>query len=111
MTLRRREFLGLAAGMGAALVGAPALVGLSRKTGPRISGGFADDGSTTGHALRDGTARWTSTSTVRVPVVIVGSGIAGLSAAWSSTGAGLVILSCSNWRTAPEATRARGATT
>ena len=96
MTLSRREFLGavaavagVGAGVGAgglasarSFVAAPALIGLPRKSGRTITGGFADDGMATGHALRDGTLHAAPSRTVRVPVVIVGGGIAGLSAAW-----------------------------
>jgi protoporphyrinogen oxidase len=81
--LSRREFLGVVGGIGATrLVGAPSLIGLTRKTGRVITGGFADDGIATGHALRDGTLAPPNTPPVRVPVVIIGGGIAGLSAAW-----------------------------
>jgi glycine/D-amino acid oxidase-like deaminating enzyme len=76
--------------LAAALVGggvplvAPALVGLKRKSPRTIAGGFVDDGGAVGHRLRDGTltgggARGPET---RVPVVIVGGGMAGLSAGW-----------------------------
>ncbi|HYD51803.1 MAG TPA: FAD-dependent oxidoreductase, partial [Gemmatimonadaceae bacterium] len=61
---------------------APALIGLTRKSPPRIAGGFVDDGGATGHRLRDGAAMPAVRRTVRTGVVIVGAGIAGLSAAW-----------------------------
>ena len=83
MRLSRREFLGVVSSAGVAgLVGAPSLVGLTRKTARVITGGFADDGMATGHALRDGTLAPRPGLAVRLPVVIVGGGIAGLSAAW-----------------------------
>lgn len=60
-----------------------ALVGLTAKAGRQITGGFADSSHVAGHRLRDrllpdaaGRER------VKVPVVIVGGGIAGLSAGW-----------------------------
>ncbi|HEX9939625.1 MAG TPA: FAD-dependent oxidoreductase [Longimicrobium sp.] len=71
--LTRREFLG-----GLASV---ALAGCAPKTDRALAGGFVDDGGARGHALRGG--RFPAPRrTVRVPVVIVGGGIAGLSAAW-----------------------------
>ncbi len=80
MTLSRREFLGVVGAAG--LVGAPSLIGLPRKTDRAITGEFADDGMATGHALRSGSFTAKPSRVVRVPVVIVGGGIAGLSAAW-----------------------------
>jgi phytoene dehydrogenase-like protein len=61
---------------------APALVGLSRKSPPRIAGGFVDDGGAAGHRLRDRAPVAAPRRTVRASVAIVGAGIAGLSAAW-----------------------------
>lgn len=90
MTISRREFV--LGGVGAAAAGAvvlassvaraPALLGLSRKGSSGITGGFVNDGSTLGHRLRDHGSWPASRVTRRVPVVIVGGGIAGLSAAW-----------------------------
>ena len=72
-----------AAGLVAAkLTGAPALLGLGRKSGPRITGGWVNESAALGHRLRDGASMPAPRRTVRVPVVIVGGGIAGLSAAW-----------------------------
>jgi phytoene dehydrogenase-like protein len=45
-------------------------------------GDFVDDGLTVGHRVRDRVIRTPAVETVRVPVVIVGGGMAGLSAAW-----------------------------
>ena len=60
-----------------------ALVGLSVKGATRsIAGGFVNDGSAMGHQLRDRTLLVSPKQTVAMPVVIVGGGIAGLSAAW-----------------------------
>jgi phytoene dehydrogenase-like protein len=73
--LSRRAFLG-------ALLAAPALAGCTRKSGHVIAGGFADDGSDRGHALRDGTATRGAREHRRVAVAIVGGGIGGLSAGW-----------------------------
>lgn len=81
MTTRRDALKQLAA-LAAAPAVAPALVGLTPK-GRVIAGGFADDHSTTGHALRDGRLTTSaSRPTRRVTVAIVGGGIGGLSAAW-----------------------------
>jgi glycine/D-amino acid oxidase-like deaminating enzyme len=78
MSVSRREFV-------AALIGAPALLGLTRK-GRTIAGGFVDDGMSVGHAIRDRRrVAPESTSNAprrRIPIAIVGGGIAGLSAAW-----------------------------
>ena len=94
MSLSRRRFVmggvvaaaagttALAAAAVARVRGAPALLGLARKSGARIAGSFVNESAALGHRLRDG-ASWPSPRlTRRVPVVIVGGGIAGLSAAW-----------------------------
>lgn len=66
----RREFLG-----------APGLL-LGLKSGRAIAGSFVNDSHVLGHRLRDRQAFRTPERTIKVPVVIVGGGIAGLSAAW-----------------------------
>ncbi len=70
MTGTRRQFL------------SAALVGLARKTDRPIAGGFIDDGHQMGHKLRDRARFAPAKQTIKIPVVIVGGGIAGLSAAW-----------------------------
>src|SRR4051794_13392665 len=81
--INRRQFLSATAGMLAASVAAPALVRLSRKAPRPIVGGFVDDAGAAGHALRDGRPSARRAAIVaRHAVVIVGGGIAGLSAAW-----------------------------
>ncbi|HVH12398.1 MAG TPA: FAD/NAD(P)-binding protein, partial [Longimicrobium sp.] len=65
----------------AALAAAP-FVACGRKTERPIAGGFVDDGGARGHRLRDGAASDPPRRTERVPLVIVGGGMAGLSAAW-----------------------------
>jgi len=70
LTGTRRQFL------------SAALVGLARKTDRPIAGGFIDDGHQMGHRLRDRALFSPAKQTVKIPVVIVGGGIAGLSAAW-----------------------------
>jgi hypothetical protein len=66
-----------------------ALVGLTRKSQRRIEGGFVHESQDTGHRLRDGGAFPSPRETRRSPVVIVGAGIAGLSAAWRLATKGL----------------------
>jgi phytoene dehydrogenase-like protein len=65
----------------AALAAAP-FVACGRKTDRRIEGGFVDDGGARGHRLRDRASTAAPRRTERVPLVIVGGGMAGLSAAW-----------------------------
>lgn len=86
---RRAFIIVAAAGATAVAIGAAALVGLTRKGGRPLAGGFVDDGSAAGHALRDGSAAPAVRERRRVPVVIVGAGIAGLSAAWWLRRAGM----------------------
>ncbi|MBI3790828.1 MAG: NAD(P)-binding protein [Gemmatimonadetes bacterium] len=64
------------------VAGAAALVGLTRKGAPAIAGGFVEDDGPVGHRIRDGIAPGAVRERRRVPLVIVGGGIAGLSAAW-----------------------------
>ena len=85
----RRTFLvaggaAIAAGVAIAarFTNAPALLGLGRKSGPRITGGWVHENAALGHRLRDRAPMPAPRRRVRVPVVIVGGGIAGLSAAW-----------------------------
>jgi glycine/D-amino acid oxidase-like deaminating enzyme len=59
-----------------------ALIGLTAKGEPSIAGGFVNDAFPLGHRIRD-RARFSAASRVeKFPIVIVGGGIAGLSAAW-----------------------------
>jgi glycine/D-amino acid oxidase-like deaminating enzyme len=67
----RREFFG-----------APALIGLWRKTDRKITGGFVNDSFPLGHRLRDRAAFRAPAQQLRIPIVIVGGGMAGLNAAW-----------------------------
>ncbi len=84
MTTRREALRTLGA-----LAAAPALVGLTAK-GRVIGGGFVDDDSGIGHALRDGTLALPPARPVRrVAVAIVGGGIGGLSAGWRLDALGL----------------------
>src|SRR5262245_54458973 len=70
LRLNRRQFFGLT------------LLGITRKSGREIGGGFVHESIAIGHRLRDG-ARFAMPQRERkVPIVIVGGGIAGLSAAW-----------------------------
>lgn len=65
----------------AALAAAP-FVACARRTERVVEGGFVDDGGARGHRLRDRASLPAPRRTERVPVVIVGGGMAGLSAAW-----------------------------
>jgi hypothetical protein len=62
--------------------GSAALVGLSLKTDRPIAGSFVNDSFPMGHLLRDRASFAPAKHIERFPVVIVGGGIAGLSAAW-----------------------------
>ena len=69
----RRQFLGLSSA---------ALIGLSQKSERPIAGSFVNDSFQAGHHLRDRASFPAPKREEKVPVVIVGGGIAGLSAAW-----------------------------
>ena len=69
----RREFCAL---------GAAALVGLSVKGYRTVAGEFVNDSFQAGHLLRDHAAFPAPRQVIRIPLVIVGGGMAGLSAAW-----------------------------
>ncbi|HEY1423352.1 MAG TPA: FAD-dependent oxidoreductase [Candidatus Acidoferrum sp.] len=73
MKVGRRKFLG---------AGSAALVGLSLKSEKKIEGSFVNEAAATGHLLRDRKPFPPAKQTVKTPVVIVGGGISGLSAAW-----------------------------
>lgn len=62
--------------------GASALVGLAPKTDRKTEGGFVFESQERGHLLRDHARMAAPRERVKVPVVIVGGGVAGLSAAW-----------------------------
>ncbi len=59
-----------------------ALVGLTAKAAPPIAGGFVNDAFPVGHRIRDHRSFGKPSRTEKFPIVIVGGGIAGLSAAW-----------------------------
>jgi glycine/D-amino acid oxidase-like deaminating enzyme len=71
VALSRRAFLQSAA-----------LVGLSRKGARRLEGSFVLESHELGHRLRDGRLPQGPRAERQSPVVIVGGGVAGLSAAW-----------------------------
>ena len=73
MRLSRRKFL---------QAGSAALVGLSLKSDRAIAGSFVNDSFLLGHQLRDRRSFPSPTKIEKHKVVIVGGGIAGLSAAW-----------------------------
>jgi glycine/D-amino acid oxidase-like deaminating enzyme len=66
----------------AVLLGAPALLGLARKTDRPITGSFVNDSFPLGHHLRDRAPFAAPKRQVKIPIVIVGGGMAGLSAGW-----------------------------
>lgn len=68
--LSRRQFL------------SAALLGLTPKADRPVAGSFVNDAFSLGHRLRDRAKFPVAIQTVKVPVVIVGGGMAGLSAAW-----------------------------
>jgi glycine/D-amino acid oxidase-like deaminating enzyme len=62
-----------------------ALLGLTAKAERRITGGFVNDAFVTGHRIRDHAQFATRSRIEKFPIVIVGGGMAGLSAAWRLT--------------------------
>lgn len=72
MTLNRRRFL----------QAAPALIGLTAKGGRPIEGQFVNEAFPLGHRLRDRGRFAAAAKTEQKRIVVVGSGMAGLSAAW-----------------------------
>ena len=64
------------------------LVGLTLKAERNIGGSFVNESHTLGHRLRDRSSFKVPTRKVRIPLVIVGGGMAGLSAAWRLDKAG-----------------------
>jgi glycine/D-amino acid oxidase-like deaminating enzyme len=64
------------------LLASAAIIGLTPKTDPRIIGGFVFESQQWGHRLRDRAAFPVATRQIKVPVIVAGGGIAGLSAAW-----------------------------
>jgi NAD(P)-binding Rossmann-like domain len=73
LKIGRRRFLG---------AGSAALIGLSLKSGPPIEGSFVNDSFHLGHLLRDRGPFPAPKRSEKIGAVIVGGGIAGLSAAW-----------------------------
>ncbi len=61
---------------------AAALVGLSIKGDRPVAGGFVNEDFAIGHLIRARGSTGAARNTVHVPLVIVGAGMAGLSAAW-----------------------------
>lgn len=59
-----------------------ALLGLTRKSERRIEGGFVNESYSLGHRLRDRSLPAHKGTAERIPIVIAGGGMAGLSAAW-----------------------------
>jgi hypothetical protein len=73
LSISRRQFL---------QCGSAALIGLSIKSGRSIEGGFVNDSFQLGHKIRDHASFAWPKTTEKHTAVIVGGGIAGLSAAW-----------------------------
>ena len=73
MKTTRREFCAL---------GAAALAGMAFRSERPVAGSFVNDSFQLGHLLRDRAPFPAVKQHFRVPLVIVGGGIAGLSAAW-----------------------------
>jgi hypothetical protein len=73
LTATRRQFI---AG------GCAALVGMTAKGQRHLAGSFVNDAFVRGHQIRDRAPINATTRDERIPLVIVGGGIAGLSAAW-----------------------------
>jgi glycine/D-amino acid oxidase-like deaminating enzyme len=73
LTISRRTFLQSASF---------SLVGLSAKSDRKVEGSFVNESFQQGHMLRDRAGFPAPKRTEKIPVVIVGGGIAGLSAAW-----------------------------
>jgi len=73
LKIGRRKFLA---------TGSAALIGLSLKSERKIEGSFVNEAAAAGHLLRDRKSFTAAKQTVRIPIVIVGGGISGLSAAW-----------------------------
>jgi glycine/D-amino acid oxidase-like deaminating enzyme len=71
--LTRREFC---------FESAAALVGLSIKGDRPLAGGYVNDDMAIGHTIRGRAPFGAAATTVRIPIVVVGGGMAGLSAAW-----------------------------
>jgi hypothetical protein len=72
MNATRRRFLAVA----------PALIGLTAKADRPIAGGFVNDAFPLGHRLRDHGGFRPPARTEKTSIVVVGAGMAGLSAAW-----------------------------
>ncbi len=64
------------------------LIGLTAKADRAITGSFVNESHALGHRLRDRSAFAQPARKIRIPVLIVGGGIAGLSAAWRLDKAG-----------------------
>lgn len=64
-----------------AFMAAPAIIGCSKRALP-ITGSFVDESASFGHRIRDKMKFYQPHQTQKVPTVIIGGGIAGLSAAW-----------------------------
>ena len=73
MKMDRRKFVSL---------GSAALVGLSLKGDSKIEGSFVNESFAIGHLLRDRAAFSAPKRVEKVSIIIIGGGIAGLSAAW-----------------------------
>src|SRR2546427_12834458 len=64
------------------------LIGLTAKADRAIAGSFVNESHALGHRLRDRSPFTQPSRKVKIPLVVVGGGVAGLSAAWRLDGAG-----------------------
>ena len=80
-SLSRRDFIKRSLLTASALSLVPLVSATSCSAKHTFTGGMVNDNSSTGHLIRQG-FKGKPTKTIEVPIVIVGGGVSGLSAAW-----------------------------